>query len=273
MRIMVITDLEGVAGVKNAKEWLTVDAPFYRVGCRLLTQEVNAAVDGFFAAGAKYIEVCDGHGAGAIDIELLDSRVAYARRWPEGWPDGLDSSFQGLAFVGQHAKASSEFAHLAHTQSFQYIDLSVNGVSIGEFGQAAFCAAELGIPTFYASGDRALAFEAQALIPGIETCTVKRGVTQGTGEECTTEQYAQRNAGAVHLSPVRARELIRRTAEEAARKLKKHPPDLIPLHAPFDSVTILRPNVAGQPKMVSRSSHRTSVIELMRMPLDPKPLS
>jgi D-amino peptidase len=272
MRIMLMTDMEGVAGVKNARQWLTPECRYYDAGCRLLTLEVNAAVEGFFAGGAKYVQVADGHGAGGIDLELLDPRVEYARGWPEGWPCGLDSSYTGVAFVGQHAKASSELAHLAHTQSFKYIDLKVNGVSIGEFGQMALCAAELGVPSFFASGDFALANEAQALVPGIEVCAVKRGVTRGSGEECTTAEYEVRNEGAVHIPPVRARELIRHGAMAAARKLAKHPPALVPLRAPFESVTILRPDKRGEPKMISRSTHPTSVIELMRMPLEPKPV-
>jgi D-amino peptidase len=273
MRIMLVTDMEGVAGVKNAEDWLTPSARCYDAGCRLLTLEVNAAVGGFFAGGAEYVQVCDGHGAGGIDIELLDPRVEYARGWPEGWPDGLDSGYTGLAFVGQHAKASSELAHLPHTQSFKYIDLKVNGVSIGEFGQAVFCAAELHVPAFYAAGDFALVCEAQALVPGIDVCAVKRGVTKGAGEECTTEQYARRNAGAVHISPQRACELIRRTAENAACKLKKHPSSIISLHAPFESVTLLRPDREGEPKTISCARHPSSVIQLMRMPLDPRPIT
>jgi D-amino peptidase len=273
MRIMLMTDMEGVAGIKNAEDWLMPGARCYEAGCRLLTLEVNAAVDGFYAGGVEYVQVCDGHGAGAIDIELLDSRVDYARGWPEGWPFGLDSTYTGLAFVGQHAKASSELAHLPHTQSFKYIDLKVNGVSIGEFGQLTYCAAELGVPAFYAAGDFALTCEAQALVPGIDVCAVKRGVMRGTGEECTTEQYARRNTGAVHVPPQRACELIRRTAEAAARRLKKRPPNVISLHAPFDSVTFLRPDREGEPKTISRAFHPCSVIELMHIPLDPRPIA
>lgn len=269
MRIMLMTDMEGVAGVKNAEDWLHPESRCYEAGCRLLTLEVNAAVDGFFAAGAKYVQVCDGHGSGGIDIELLDPRVEYAR----GLSDEMDATFDGLAFVGQHAKASSELAHLAHTQSFKYIDLKINGVSIGEFGQSVFEAAELGIPAFYASGDFALACEAQALVPGIDTCAVKRGVMRGSGEECTTPEYARRNAGAVHIAPERARQLIRRTAEAAAKKLREKRPAVYELHPPFSSVTILRPDKADEPKTISESSHPTSVIKLMQMPLTPQPLN
>ena len=274
MRIMMMTDLEGVAGVKNSEQWCNVDSPFYAAACRLLTQEVNAAVEGFFAGGAKYVQVADGHGAGAIDIELLDPRVEYARGWGgKAWPFGLDESYTGVAWVGQHAKASSELAHLCHTQSFQYIDLSVNGVSIGEFGQLALCAAELRVPAFFGAGDWAFTEEAEALAAGIVTCAIKRGVMHGKGDECTLDEYRQRNAGAVHTPPARARSMIRKAAEAAVWKLKKNPPPLIPLRAPFERVAILRPLKKGEPKQIARETHPHSVIELMAMPMDLKPLS
>ena len=266
MKILLMTDLEGVAGVRNSEDWCAPDSRNYAAACRLLTLEVNAAVEGFFAGGARYVQVADGHGWGGIDIELLDPRVEYARGWPEGWPFNLEASFTGVAWVGQHAKASTELAHLCHTQSFRYIDLSVNGVSIGEFGQLALCGAELGVPAFFGAGDLAFTQEAEALSPGIVTCAVKRGVTKGRGEECTTGEYRVRNAGAIHTPPVRARELIRKASEAAAWKLKKNPPALIPITPPFEQVTILRPEKKGEPKTRARVAHATSVIELLRMP-------
>ena len=272
MKIMLMTDLEGVAGVKNHEDWCRPESRFYATACRLLTLEVNAAVDGFFAGGAQYVQVADGHGPGGIDIELVDPRVEYARGWPEAWPFHIDESFNGVAWVGQHAKASTEFAHLCHTQSFRYIDLSVNGVSIGEFGQLAMCAAELGVPAFFGSGDLAFTKEAEALAPGIVTCAVKRGVTEGAGEECTAGEYGRRNAGAIHVPPQRAKAMIRQAAAPAVWKLKNNPPPLIRLEPPFERVAVMRPEVKGEPKMIAHETHPTSVIELMRMPMDLKPL-
>ena len=66
MKVLLMTDMEGVAGVKNSEDWCMPDSRFYSVGCRLLTLEVNAAVEGFFAGGATYVQVADGHGAGGI---------------------------------------------------------------------------------------------------------------------------------------------------------------------------------------------------------------
>jgi D-amino peptidase len=267
MKIMLMTDLEGVAGVKNWIDWCRPESRNYDVACRLLTGEANAAVDGFFAAGAEYVQVIDGHGPGGIDIEKLDPRVEYARGWSTpAWPFMLDATFDGVAWVGQHAKASTAFAHLAHTQDFSYIDLSINGRSIGELGQFAMAAAELGVPGFFAAGDLALTWEAEALMPGIVTCAVKRGVIPGTGEECTHKEYGRRNEGAIHTVPARARELIREAAERAARRLKEEPPPCLDLHTPFERVAVFRPEEKGEPRTTSRESHSESVIDLLGMP-------
>lgn len=262
MKIAIMTDMEGVAGILDSQNWCVPEGRYYEIGKELLTEEVNAAIRGFHSGGAEQIHVIDGHGWGGIDIRLLESNVEYARGWPDRWPFGLDPSYDAIAWVGQHAKAGTEFAHLAHTQSFAYIDLSVNGVSIGEFGQFAFCAAELGIPAIFGSGDQAFADEAQALIPGIETVVVKRGVTRGSGEECTLDQYRLRNSGAVHFTPTRARGLIFDGALKAIERLKRGEFEAKILNPPYESVTILRPDDKHEGREI-RKAHETSFIGLM----------
>jgi D-amino peptidase len=272
MRIYIMTDLESVAGVRDFENWCVPDGRYYDLATTFLTLEVNAAIAGFAAAGAKEFMVADGHGRGAIAIERLDTRAEMRRGWPTGWPLGLDDgSYDFLAFVGQHAKAGTEYAHLAHTQGLNYIDLSVNGVSIGEFGQLAMCASELGIRTIFGSGDHAFTVEAQALVPGIETVAVKRGLTPGRGDEMTTCAYERRNTAAVHLQPERARELIRNGAERALRRAQTESFGLIPLHAPFERVARFRPEKSGDPVRVSHESHPSSVIGLMNLPFAPVP--
>lgn len=66
MKIYVMTDMEGVCGVVNHDDWVTPQGRYYAEGKRLLTMEVNAAIDGFAAAGATEIVVADGHGYGGI---------------------------------------------------------------------------------------------------------------------------------------------------------------------------------------------------------------
>lgn len=106
MKIFIMTDMEGCAGILNYTDWCEPGGRFYEKGMRILTEEVNAATCGFFAGGATEVLVVDGHGAGGIDVELLDKRAELLHRKPSPtWPWTLDSTFDGLAFVGQHAKA------------------------------------------------------------------------------------------------------------------------------------------------------------------------
>ena len=51
MRVPIVTDLEGVNGVLNFSDWCTPEGLRNEAGCRFLTEEVNAAVKGFFNAG------------------------------------------------------------------------------------------------------------------------------------------------------------------------------------------------------------------------------
>jgi len=271
MRIYLMTDLEGVAGVLDCENWCLRESRYYDLAKELLTEEVNAAVDGFFSAGATYVMVADGHGGGGINPALLDARAELLRGWGKGYPLGLEDGFDAFACVGQHAKARTEFAHLAHTQSFGYLDLSVNGVSVGEFGEMVLCASELGIPTIFGAGDLAFTKEAEALVPGIETVSVKRGNRAGRGDECGSAAYGKRNLGAVHKSPRGARALIREGAARAVERAKDESFGIHELKAPFERIAVFRHNDAD-PRMYSRESHESSVAELLNLPYDRKPV-
>src|SRR5689334_25412005 len=63
VRVHIITDLEGVAGITR---WEQVQggAPMFDEARRLYTEEINAAVRGAKAAGGSEIVVMDHHGAG-----------------------------------------------------------------------------------------------------------------------------------------------------------------------------------------------------------------
>lgn len=266
MKLYIMTDLEGVAGVLSFQEWTGPGKPYYGLARELLTAEVNAAVDGFFKGGVTEILVADGHGPGAVNIDQLDPRVEYLRGWGDGpWPLMLDETFDALAFVGQHAKAGTPYAHLAHTQSTGYLDLSINGTSIGEFGQLAMCGSELGVRAIFGSGDEAFTKEAQSLVPGIETVAVKRGVRSGTGDDLTREAYVRFTASALHFHPVKARQLIREGALRAVSRAREEDFGIIPLNPPFKRVAKFRPSEDNPDRRVSRETHASNVIALMNM--------
>lgn len=273
MKILIMTDMEGVAGVLNHDDWVLPGGEFYHKGMRLLTEEVNAAIDGFAAAGAAEIVVVDGHGAGGIDPEILDKRALLSRgRGEKVWPWGLDRSFAGLAFVGQHAKAGTPFSHITHTQWFDHIDLQVNGISIGEYGQLALCAMELKVPTILACGEEALCREAESLTPGVVTVSGKRGLLPDGLDGLDTESYREAKLSAVHKSPRLVRALIRSGAQKALQKLRQHPeafryPELAPV---YTRKIRFRKN-GSTPPYETVDKHPTSIIDLMNMPIAPGP--
>jgi D-amino peptidase len=268
-KIMIMTDMEGVAGVLNSEDWVIPGGRCYEKGLRLLTEEVNAAVEGLCAAGADEIVVVDGHGAGGIDPEILDERAWLVRgHREEAWPWGLDASFAGLAFVGQHAKAGTPYSHLTHTQGFRYLDLSINGTSVGEYGQLALCAMELGVPTILACGEQALCEEAERLTPGVVTVAVKCGLLPDGLDHLDAEAYSRAKLSAMHRAPRRARALIREGAWRAMEQLEREPGSFgYPrMDAPYTRVCRLRAS-GGFPPYETRDEHPDSIIALMNAPL------
>jgi D-amino peptidase len=101
--ILMITDAEGVAGICR-QDRTDPKSPELR---ELLTGEINAAVDGFYAGGADEVIVLDGHdGSQTLSAITIHPRA----RLMIGGPGGkrlLESRFAAVAFVGQHARQSS----------------------------------------------------------------------------------------------------------------------------------------------------------------------
>ena len=269
MKIFLMTDMEGVAGVLNFRDWVFPDGRYYDRGKRLLTLEVNAVIDGFCAAGAAEVLVCDGHGPGGIDPELLDERAELMRGAPRPvWPFGLDRSCDAIACVGQHAKAGTPFSHMTHTENLAMIDLTVNGLSIGEYGRIALCAMELGIPAIFAAGEDAFAREAEALTPGVITVGVKHGLLVDGLDSLSAEEYERAKLSAVHLPPAKARKLLRAGAFAAVRKFQETPecfryPEL---HPPYTIELRMRHDAHHEKSRILRQHHPSSLIGALNAP-------
>jgi len=271
VKILLMTDMEGCAGVLNHDDWVMRTGQFYSQGRRLLTLEVNAALEGLFDGGATDVLVVDGHGQGGLDPELLDER-AWLKRGADqpigAW--GLDESFAGLAFVGQHAKAGTPYSHLTHTQWFNYQDLAINGLSIGEYGQMALLAMTLGVPTILACGEVALADEAAALTPGVVTVAVKQGTLPDGLDHLDTNAYRCAKLSAEHRSPASARKLIREGAADAMAKLRRNARSFQSpvLRPPYVRTARFRRDGDRAP-WAARDEHPSSLMELMYRPFTP----
>jgi D-amino peptidase len=210
LKVYVFADMEGISGITNAGQTLSGGA-HYQEGCRLMAEDINACIEGCFAAGATEVVVRDGHGGGLnVDPQRIDSRA----RLIQGATPGVrfkDLEGSGaLILLGYHAKALTPGALFAHSYSSISIQgMWLNGREVGEIGLDAVMAGEHKVPVVMVSGcDKALA-EAREWIPGVVTCRTKRS---------TGVQSAE-------LVPVdEARRLIRAKTEEAVRRRDRIPP-------------------------------------------------
>ena len=222
MRIFIISDMEGVGGVLNLDDWCLPSGRRNAAGCRFLTEEINAAVAGFFAGGADEVIVYDGHGAsGSVLDEELDPRAALQRGRMD-FPV-MSTRVDALAFVGQHAKAGTANAHLAHTQTEEAIDFRINGVSLGEFGQSAYSFSEKGVPAIFVSGDLAATYEAKKIVPDIIAVAVKEGFNPAVSAATAADDVFKLESSARHYPRSKVLQDIEFSAKLAAEKLRAAP--------------------------------------------------
>jgi D-amino peptidase len=215
LKVFIMTDLEGPAGVNRWVATREGETPEKREAMKLLTAEVNAAIQGILheAPGAEFV-VLDGHGEGGLIFSEIHGRAQTIMRG-EGMkpPYGLDPVFDGVYFVGQHAMAGTENAPLCHTYSSRHIEYyKLNGKLIGEIGCFAAIAGSLKVPTVFISGDDKACEEARAIIPDIVTCPTKVGM----GIEL-----------ALHYSPEQSQSFIRFCSGQAVRRLREIKPYVI----------------------------------------------
>src|SRR5215475_8915737 len=184
MRVHVISDMEGVAGIVKWQQ-VAGGEKLYEEGRVLYTEEINAAVRGAKDAGATEIVVMDNHGAGgeysfnSLVPDLLDPDCEYVvqQEWTE-YVGFLESGCDAALLVGMHAMAGTPDGVLSHTVSGQaWQSLRFNGRLVGETGINAALCGHWGVPVVLVTGDRAVCLEAKELLgQGLTTVEVKEGL-------------------------------------------------------------------------------------------------
>jgi D-amino peptidase len=213
MRVFVISDMEGVAGITRWEQ-VSANRKGYEEGRRLYTEEINAAVRGAAAGGATEIVVMDCHGAGddwsfnSLIPDLLDDRCEWVvqRDWTE-YTAFLESGCDAALFVAMHAMAGTADGVLSHTVSgTEWRNLRFNGTLVGETGINAALCGMWDCPVLLVTGDQATCREATELLgQGLTTVGVKTGIGRFSAR---------------HVSVRRARELIEDGAKQALSDLE-----------------------------------------------------
>jgi len=209
MKILIAADMEGITGVTN---WDQVEPshPEYERFRKLMTQDVNAAIQGAFAGGARSVSVTDGHHYGTnILIEELDPQAVLhsGGQLPLSMVHGVDQGVDGVLFIGYHARAGAQSAILDHTWSDGRVaNLWINDRLFGETGLNGAVCGNFDVPVIMISGDQTVCAEAKDFFGNVETAVVKKA-TNRMAAEC--------------LPPQATQILIQKAAERAVRRLEK----------------------------------------------------
>ncbi|WP_447918468.1 M55 family metallopeptidase [Achromobacter aegrifaciens] len=208
MKILISTDIEGVAGVFHAEQVRAGNGEYERARA-WMTAEANAAVQGAIAGGAEEILVNDSHGGFRNLLpDGLDERARLVLGKPRylGMMGGLEEGCDAVFMIGYHSRSQGR-GILAHTiNSFAFARVFINGMELGEAGLYGALAGEMGVPVILGTGDDAFIAETRDTFPGAEWVQTKVAHGQGSG---------------VTLSPAASRRAIAAAAETAVRNLKK----------------------------------------------------
>ena len=212
LKIYISADMEGVVGVVTSEQ-LGPQGFEYQRFREFMTQEVNAAIEAAFEAGATEIVVSDSHGNGQnLLIEKLPKNILLVRSWPRPlmMMQGIDETFAGAIFIGYHTGTTNPQGVRAHTlSSARLADVQLQGVSVSEAGLNAAIAGHFNVPVIMISGDDAVVKETTALLGDVEGATVK---------------WASGFHSAKTLMPEAAYELIREKVKKAVGRIKTFKP-------------------------------------------------
>ncbi|HZR43626.1 MAG TPA: M55 family metallopeptidase [Ktedonobacteraceae bacterium] len=184
MRVIIFCDMEGISCIETWEQ-VTGGTALYEECRKLYTDEMNAAVRGARAAGAREVIVVDCHGAGgaynfkSFVPERLQSGAEYVFGYP--WARYIAPFEQGcdaILFVGAHAMAGTLNGVLSHTVSSEaWYNAWINDTLVGESGILAAIAGCWNVPAVFVSGDEATCKEVRELLGnGVVTAPVKRGL-------------------------------------------------------------------------------------------------
>ena len=217
MRIFISADIEGIAGVVS-REHQFPEGIEWQSARLWMTDSVAAAAEAAFEAGAIEVVVADSHGQGhnlLLDRLRPEIQVVRSHPRPLSMMQGVEAGrYEGCFFIGYHAGATNPGGILAHTfRSATLREVRLNGVSVPEATINAALAGHHGVPVLLVTGDDVCIAETKAILPQIETVTVK---------------WAHSRRSARTLTPAASYPLIAEGARRALARRREIAPFTIP---------------------------------------------
>lgn len=251
MKVYIMTDLEGICGVNGCSDGTGNKIVNVESSCRLLTEEVNAVVEGLVDGGAKEIIVIDGHGgSNSILIENLHpkARLGIIGGGLAPVTYFLDSSFAACLQIGAHAMEGVATGFLNHTfDSHAVANMWLNDMPVGEIAIGSLCAAYFNVPTILVSGDKAACQEAVDFLGRIETVVTK----------AASSRYA-----VVNRNPAEVCQELRKSSERAFLNRDKYPVKKIAPPCRL-KIQLMCPNQADEyeKRGAKRVDHQTVILQ------------
>ncbi len=189
MKILISTDIEGVAGVVDSQQVRAGNVEYERAR-QWMTAEANAAVLGAFDGGATDVYVNDSHGGFRNIIAAgIDARATLITGKPRVYSmmAGLEFDVDAVALVGHHSRAQGRGV-LAHTiNSSAFARVLVNDLELGEPGLYGALAGEAGVPVIFGSGDQVFIEENTGFFDGAVWVQTKRAMGHSSAATLTPE--------------------------------------------------------------------------------------
>lgn len=254
MKVWISCDMEGVAGIVDWDQCRPGGGVRFQVGCELMLDEVNAAIEGALAGGATEVVLNDSHGTMAnLDPRRLAGEATYVsgRHKPRYMVQGLDESCDAAFLVGYHGSISGPASTLSHTYNPEVFTAArVNGALVGESGINALVAEHFGVPIAFVSGDAVTWAETEPFATGAVHVVTKESITR---------------FAAANLHPAQSCRLIRAGAQEAVQRVASGtvptPGISRPASLELELATGDMAEVATWARGVQRTGERTVLVE------------
>jgi len=221
MKLFISCDMEGISGVTGSDDVDPAKDAYQRFR-KIMTGDVNAAVEGAVMAGIDDVLVNDSHdGMRNILIEELNPKAQLISGYtkPLSMMQGIDSSFDLAMFVGYHAMTGTAGGVMNHTFYGRMMDdVWINDKLVSEGGVNAGIAGYFGVPIGAVSGDNWITKELTTLLGDIETAVVKEGIDRFVAKCLPLQQ---------------SRERIRNAAKRAVERRKEFKPLKYPSPSTF----------------------------------------
>jgi D-amino peptidase len=207
MRLLISADAEGVTGVTNTTE-LLFGKPHWEWMRGMMTDDVNAAIEGAFAGGATEVVVNDSHWTMTnVLIERLDPRADLIKGFHKhlAMVAGVEDA-DVIFFLGYHARTGDSDGVANETiLGREIVEIRMNGKPVGESEINAAVCGQYGVPVVFASGDDLYEKELRQTLPEVEFGLTKYALDRWTAR-C--------------LSPERSHANIRNAAQRAVERAK-----------------------------------------------------